>query len=116
LQKTTKTIIIAMAVCVCVGLTSVCPAEDGESVLHFPGDRTAGKVFTLDDSHVRQVNGFYHWTEDVEDWQYHCPAKGAVYIQGTGHDILDFCGRELVTFSGGRIEKKMAIIALVKPR
>jgi hypothetical protein len=32
------------------------------------------------------------------------------------HDILDFCERELVTLGGGEIEKKMAIIVLVKPR
>ena len=32
------------------------------------------------------------------------------------HDILDFCERELVTLGGGGIEKKMAIIVLVKPR
>jgi len=32
------------------------------------------------------------------------------------HDILDFCERELVTLSGGGVEKKMAIIVLVNPR
>jgi len=33
-----------------------------------------------------------------------------------GHDILGFCERELVTLRGGGIEKKMAIIVLVKAR
>ena len=31
-----------------------------------------------------------------------------------GHDILDFCERELDALSGGAAETKMAIIALVK--
>jgi len=31
------------------------------------------------------------------------------YIRGTGHDILDFCERELVTLCGGGVEKKMVI-------
>jgi len=30
------------------------------------------------------------------------------------HDILDFCGRELVTLGWGEIETKMAIIVLAK--
>jgi len=29
---------------------------------------------------------------------------------------LDFCERELVTLSAGGVEKKMAIIVIVKPR
>jgi len=32
------------------------------------------------------------------------------------HDILVFCERELVTLGREGIEKKMAIIALIKPR
>jgi len=30
------------------------------------------------------------------------------------HDILDFCVRELVTLGGGGVEKKMAIIVLLR--
>ena len=42
-------------------------------------------------------------------------AAGGI-IKGTGHDILDFCEQELVTWRGGGVEMKMAIILLVKPR
>ncbi|MCH8215508.1 MAG: hypothetical protein IH892_01920 [Planctomycetes bacterium] len=43
---------------------------------------------------------------------------GVNIIPAILHDILDFCVRELVTLSGGGVEKKMAIIVLVlvKPR
>ena len=42
-------------------------------------------------------------------------AAGAVMdIPAIRHDILDFCVRELVTLSGEGVEKKMAIIVLVK--
>ena len=36
--------------------------------------------------------------------------------RGTGHDILDFCERELVALGEGGAEMKTAIIVLVKPR
>ena len=39
-----------------------------------------------------------------------------ILVRGSGNDILDFCDRELVTLSGGGVEKKMAIIVLVKSR
>jgi hypothetical protein len=41
---------------------------------------------------------------------------GAKNSRAIGHDILDFCERELVTLGGGGVEKKRAIIVLVKPR
>ena len=39
-----------------------------------------------------------------------------LFITAIGHDILDFYVRELVTFGGGGVAKKMAIIVLVRPR
>ena len=44
------------------------------------------------------------------------PSRGSVEttVAGIGHDILDFCVRELVTLSGGGVEKKMAISVLAK--
>jgi hypothetical protein len=38
------------------------------------------------------------------------------FCPAIGHDILDFCERELVNLGGGGVEKKMVIIVLVKPR
>ena len=43
-------------------------------------------------------------------------SNGRVGTPAIRHDILDFCERELVTLSGGGVEKKMAIIVLGKPR
>ena len=41
-------------------------------------------------------------------------AKVLSFCPAFRHDILDFCVRELVTLSGGGVEKKMAIIVLLK--
>ena len=69
------------------------------------------------EDNVGGISGHSRWgvhlTSDdgIKDWR---PTDPIVfYIR---HDILDFCERELVTLGGRGVEKKMAIIVLVKAR
>lgn len=67
------TVILQCAACVCLG-------AGGDKVLHFPADRNVGKIFVQDDNVRREIRRFYYWTDDGEEWEYYCSAKGAVRI------------------------------------
>lgn len=65
---------------------SVCAYGQGGKVLHFPADRSVGKVFIQNASIQREIKSFHYWTNDGNEWEYHCPAKGDVRI-GAGKQV-----------------------------
>lgn len=49
-------------------------------IVHFPSDRSLGKLFIQDEGLVRQIRSFFWWTEDGTNWKYIGPAKGDVSV------------------------------------
>ncbi|MBW8034243.1 MAG: hypothetical protein FVQ79_00830 [Planctomycetes bacterium] len=55
-------------------------SQNIERILHFPADRSVGKVFVQDANIRREIKSFHYWTNDGQEWEYYCPAKGNVRI------------------------------------
>jgi Leucine-rich repeat (LRR) protein len=52
-----------------------------ERVVHFPGDRTLGKLMIQDENLKRDIKSFFYWTEAGDsDWEYLCQARGDVTV------------------------------------
>jgi len=96
LKKITKTILIAIVIC--VGLVGLCSAgsdvmdqyrarkgikdsavQNKGRVLHFPSDRSLGKLWLQDAGVKRQIKTFHHWIDGAE-WEYFCQARGDVLV------------------------------------
>ncbi len=77
--------------CVFVGFVSVClpraPAVErgtpqafpGPRVLHFPAERSLGRLSVQDANAVRRIESFHCWIDGTE-WEYLGPAKGDVVV------------------------------------
>ncbi len=66
--------------CALLAALSVCAYGQGGKVLHFPADRSVGKIYIQDADFRREIKSFFYWTDDGEKWEYYCPAKGSVRI------------------------------------
>ena len=93
-----KNIVVTVMV-VCVGLAGLCPAgsdvmekyrarkgikepvvQNKGRLLHFPTDRSVGKI-SLQDADFQKVTAtFFCWIPDMEKWDCYCAAKGDVRI------------------------------------
>jgi Leucine-rich repeat (LRR) protein len=52
-----------------------------ERVVHFPADRTLGKLMIQDETAKRDIKSFFHWTEAGDsEWEYLCQARGDVSV------------------------------------
>ncbi|MDH4239608.1 MAG: hypothetical protein OEW48_08605 [Phycisphaerae bacterium] len=48
-------------------------------VVHFPSERSVGRVFIQDVGRIRKITDFFHWGDPTE-WEYLCEAKGEVHV------------------------------------
>jgi len=52
-----------------------------ERVVHFPADRTLGKLMIQDETAKRDIKSFFHWTEAGDsEWEYLGQARGDVTV------------------------------------
>ena len=52
-----------------------------ERVVHFPADRTLGKLMIQNENVKRHIESFSHWTEAGDtEWEYLCQARGDVTV------------------------------------
>ena len=55
--------------------------KPAERVVHFPADRTLGKLMIQDENLERQIKKFFHWTESGDtEWDYLGQARGDVTV------------------------------------
>ena len=70
-----------VAVCLTAGFAfaQTRPIRTADKVVHFPADRSVGKLSVQDVTRVRRITYWFHWGDPTE-WEYLCEAKGDVHV------------------------------------
>ena len=71
---------IVSAVLFAIVLSAIYPCQAGQGrVLHFPENRSIGRVMIQDAASERRIETFHYWIDDI-DWEYLSEAKGRVIL------------------------------------
>jgi len=78
-----------------------------ERVVHFPADRTLGKLMIQDENLKRHIKSFSHWTEAGDtEWEYLCQARG---------DVTVAAGKRLALYVAQAAWKDLSPLLSLKP-
>lgn len=107
-----KNIVLTVMV-VCVGLVGVCSATENGRILHFPADRSLGKIKVMDANIKRQIQ-ISRYTDSVGYQDWYDWADAEVFSQARG-DIVIPAGKKVALFLNKNAFKDLSPLLNLKP-